>query len=197
MAQKISFSSITTLRRAEDTERGEVIAGTTVQPHAVSAFQMGPPLTPFRALRRHALNAFTNQARAPNPGGRLRCQHPDQIKWGNGNCNFSIQTASFLLVSSPLTVVSVVAQCPSRLGGAGRSGEDEVLQWQTSGPRRREQSSAGPRRRDGRNGNGGSDGSAPDVSIIGEWLVGGRAQNKDLVPPAGLPHKRHALRGRR
>jgi hypothetical protein len=48
--------------------------------------------------------------------------------------------------------------------------QQESVQWQTSGPRRRAQSLAGARRRDGRNENGSSVGSAQNVppdSVIG------------------------------
>jgi hypothetical protein len=50
---------------------------------------------------------------------------------------------------------------------AGRGDRRGVIQWQISGPRRRAKSSAGARRRDGRNGSGSSGGSALSVSSLG------------------------------
>jgi hypothetical protein len=57
-----------------------------------------------------------------------------------------------------------------RMAAGRRRSTEDGNTWQISGPRRRAQSSAGARRRDGRNENGSSGGSAVSVSIIGDAL---------------------------
>jgi hypothetical protein len=60
---------------------------------------------------------------------------------------------------------------PSRRTAAGRGVQPKwVYKWQGSGPKRRVQSSAGARRRDGGNGNGSNGGSALSVEGISKVI---------------------------
>jgi len=103
---------------------GEVIAGTAIEPHLRTFLASDDPKTVVLDLMQPIAAGgqfvgFGWKARRDEASREGTLQHVDEIKWGNGECNFIIKSPHFLL--------RVVF-------GHGARGEGDAL-WQASARR--------------------------------------------------------------